>query len=172
MKLQELFSATQIQQQVQALGQKISQDFKDQELYVVPILTGSLLFTADLIRQIKGVDVQLHCMAAASYHGGTQSSGNVQITFDLNVDIYDKNILLVEDIVDTGTTLLKLRTMLEARHPRQIKLAALLSKAAQRIHVTPIDYLGFEVENQFVVGYGLDYQGPMRELPYIGVFAP
>jgi len=172
MKIKEIFSPAQIQQRIAELGQEISREYQDQELYVVPILTGSLIFAADLIRQIKGVDLQLHCMAASSYHDSTETSGNVQINLDLKVDIFNKNILIVEDIVDTGTTLLKLREMLEARHPRQIKLASLLSKPGRRIYEISIDYLGFEVENQFVVGYGFDYQGRMRELPYIGVLAP
>ena len=168
MQIQQLFSAEQIQERIKVLGQQISQDFAGQELLAVPILTGALIFAADLIRQIKGVDLQLQCMAASSYHGQTQTSGKVDILFDLKSNIARKNVLLIEDIVDSGTTLAKLWPILEARQPRQLRLVSLLSKPSRRIHDVHIDYLGFEVPNQYVVGYGFDHHGRLRELPYIG----
>ena len=169
MEIQQLFSADQIQARIKELGQQISQDFAGQEVLAVPILTGALIFAADLSRQIHGVDLQLQCMAASSYHGQTTTSGEVEILFDLKSNIAQKNILLIEDIVDTGTTLTKLRPILLARRPKQLRLASLLSKPARRIHEVAIDYLGFEVPNQYVVGYGFDHHGLLRELPYIGV---
>ena len=162
-------SQEQIAARVRELGEQINRDYEDKEIVVVGVLTGAFMFCADLIREIK-VPVKIEFMSAASYGDDTESSGNVKIRLDLKHDIKDKHVLVVEDIVDTGLTITSLLTMLKARHPASIRLASLLHKPARSIHKVHIDYLAFKIEDNFVIGYGLDYAERYRELPYIGIY--
>ena len=164
-----MLSAEAIAARVSALGETITRDYRDSsELVVVPILKGSFLFASDLIRQID-LDLSVEFLGLRSYGAGTESSGVVQITYDLTTSISGKDVLVVEDIVDTGLTMQYLRTNLATRNPRSVKLCSLLHKPARSRVPIPIDYLGFTIEDRFVVGYGLDYAEKYRNLPYIGV---
>lgn len=168
--IEEYISQKQIAAAIDEMAAKINADYKDQELILVCILNGSFIFCADLMRKLTG-NVQVEFMKASSYEG-TDSTGNVQIHLDLGVDVTDKNVLLVEDIVDTGNTLKRILTNFEGRSPKTLKLASLLFKPARLEHKVEIDYLGIEIEDKFVIGYGLDFDGRYRELPYIGVYHP
>jgi hypoxanthine phosphoribosyltransferase len=156
---------------VQVLGEQISRDYAGRELVVVPVLTGSFVFAADLLRAID-CDVRVDFLGVRSYGDGTESSGVVQITHDLTHPIEGLDVLVVEDIVDTGLTMSYLVRNLATRRPRSVRLAALLHKPARTRLPVVIDYLGFTIEDVFVVGYGLDHAGRYRNLPYIGVVQP
>jgi hypoxanthine phosphoribosyltransferase len=160
---------TNIQQRIAELGKKITEDYRDQDLLVVGILNGSFMFTADLVRKIK-TPHEIDFISVSSYGADTVSSGKVTMELDFRKEIKGRHVLLVEDIVDTGTTLSSLRPFLEERGPASLKLASLLHKPSRTKYPTTIDYLGFEIDDLFVVGYGLDLDGKYRELPYIGTY--
>lgn len=169
-----LFDEITIQQRVAELARQITEDYARmgaEELVTVGILRGSVLFLSDLIRKIE-LPVNLDFMAVSSYRGSTTSSGTVQILKDLSRPIQGKHILIVEDIVDTGRTLQCLRELLLARQPASLKICTLLDKPSRRLVETPVDYVGFPVPDEFVVGYGLDFDDAWRQLPYIGVLKP
>ncbi len=161
-------SKEQISQRIRELGELINKDYAGKEVTIIPLLTGAFMFAADLMREIK-VPVDIQFMATSSYEG-TQSTGEVKINYDLKKSVNGKHVLLVEDIVDTGTTLKTVMEIMKTREPASIKLASLLYKPARNVHPVTIDYLGFEIEDKFVIGYGLDFDGRYRELPYIGVY--
>ncbi len=164
-----LLSTETLQARVKALGEEITRDYANSDdLVVVPILKGSFLFAADLIRNIA-VDLSVEFLGLRSYGAGTESSGVVQITYDLTQPVTGRDVLVVEDIVDTGLSMRYLLENLATRHPRSVKLCSLLHKPARSRVKIPIDYLGFTIEDRFVVGYGLDYAEKYRNLPYIGV---
>lgn len=166
-----LFSAEQIQKRVKEMGEEISRDYEGGEIFAICLLKGSILFTSDLIRHLN-VPVVLDTMRVSSYGGGLVSKGSVKILSDLDADITGKDVLVIEDIVDTGRTLRRTLDVLSVRHPKSLKVCSLLDKPSRR--VTPIDiaYLGFTIEDLFVVGYGLDYDEYYRDLPYIGLLDP
>ncbi len=157
------------------LAKQICRDYEGQDVIFVGILNGSFMFCADLVRacfEVGGLSsASVEFMGASSYGDGTESSGELNITLDLKRDIKDKNVIIVEDIVDTGLTLSKLLKVLEKRSPKTLKLASLLYKPARNVHEVNINYLGIEIEDKFVIGYGLDYAGKYRELPFIGVYS-
>ncbi|ASW42097.1 hypoxanthine phosphoribosyltransferase [Clostridium isatidis] len=157
-----------IKEKIKELGGKISRDYKDRNLLVVGILKGSVVFTADLIKNIN-IPCELDFMAVSSYGNSSETSGIVRILKDLDNNIDDKDIIIVEDIVDSGVTLDYLQRYLKARNAKSIKIAALLSKPARRKTEINVEYLGFEVPDEFIVGYGLDYAEKYRNLPFIGV---
>lgn len=164
-----LLSTDVLQRRVAELGAAITHDYQgSDDLVVVPILKGSFLFAADLIRQID-VDLSVEFLGLRSYGAGTESSGVVQITYDLTQPITGRDVLVVEDIVDTGLSMRYLLENLATRQPRSVRLCSLLHKPARSRVKIPIDYLGFTIEDRFVVGYGLDYAEKYRNLPYIGV---
>jgi hypoxanthine phosphoribosyltransferase len=163
-----LISEEDIALKIQELGARISQDYAGDDLVVICILKGAFVFCSDLIRQIN-LPVSLEFMSLSSYGDGTVSSGEVKVNLDIIGSIQGKNVLIVEDIVDSGLTMKFLRSTLDQRKPKSIKLASLLHKSSKTIHETEIDYLAFEIEDKFVVGYGLDYAGRYREIPYIGI---
>lgn len=167
-RFEVFISEKEIAERVRQLGEQITRDFAGQELTIVPLLSGAFMFAADLVREIK-LPVDIQFMAASSYEG-TSSTGEVKIKYDLKRPVHGKNILLVEDIVDTGMTLKTVMEIMRTRNPNQLKLASLLYKPARNLHPVDIDYLGFEIEDKFVIGYGLDFDGLYRELPYIGVY--
>lgn len=163
-----LIDAGTLRHRVEQLGAQITADHPGEELVVVPVLTGSFVFAADLLRALD-LPVRVDFLGVRSYGDGTQSSGVVQITRDLTHSIEGANVLLVEDIVDSGLTMSYLLRNLATREPRRLELVSLLHKPARTEVAVPIDYLGFTIEDVFVVGYGLDYAGRYRNLPYVGV---
>jgi hypoxanthine phosphoribosyltransferase len=163
-----LFSAEQIAERVGQMGVLIARDYRGRSPIMVCVLKGSFVFAADLARAIA-LPVRIEFLGVRSYGQGTSSSGVVQITHDLQHPIEDEDVLLVEDIVDTGLTIAHLLELLGTRSPRSIKVCALLHKPARSVTPVPIDYLGFTIEDRFVVGYGLDRSEAFRNLPYIGV---
>ncbi len=164
-----LLTTETLQARVAELGAEITRDYQGtHDLVVVPILKGSFLFAADLIRHID-LDLSIEFLGLRSYGAGTESSGVVQITYDLTQPVMGRDVLVVEDIVDTGLSMRYLLENLATRQPRSVKLCSLLHKPARSRVKIPIDYLGFTIEDRFVVGYGLDYAEKYRNLPYIGV---
>ncbi len=163
-----LIDEESINQRIKKLANSINDYYKDRDtLIIVGILKGSVMFMSELAKYIK-VDTNLEFMAVSSYEG-TTSSGNVKILKDLDTDIKYRDVLLVEDIIDTGQTLLKLKENLAKREPAEIKIVTLLDKPERReVDIRP-DWYGFKIPNEFVVGYGLDYNQSLRNLPYIGV---
>lgn len=167
--IQTLITEQDIQNKVRDLGEKITQDYAGQDLTCVCILKGSVVFFADLIRQIK-LPIQTDFLKVSSYGNATESSGDVRINKDLSSSIKGKHILIIEDIIDTGITLHFLRDMLMAREPASLKFCSLLHKPSNTVKEVPIAYKGFTIENHFVVGYGLDVAEKYRNLPYVGIY--
>ena len=170
MAIDVFISEEKIQERIKELAEVISKDYKGEEVIVVGVLNGCFMFCADLLRELD-LPVITEFMAASSYGEGTTTSGQVDILLDIKTDIKGKNVLFVEDIVDTGHTFKKILEMIKTRGPKSVKIASLLSKPARREHEIDIDYLAFEIEDKFVVGYGLDLAGKYRELPYIGIYS-
>jgi hypoxanthine phosphoribosyltransferase len=167
-----LLSEDQIRAKVTELGKRISADYAGRELTLVSVLKGSLPFMADLMRQID-LPLRIDLMEVSSYGGtATESSGLVRILKDLSAPIDDRDVLLVEDIIDTGLTLNYLIRYLRGKNPRSIKVCSLLDKPARRLVEIPIDYVGFEIPDAFVVGYGLDFGEVYRNLRFVGVLRP
>ena len=163
-----MLSEEEIKAKVAELGKKIEEDFEGQDLLVVGILKGASVFVSDLIRNIN-LDVNIDFMSVSSYGNSTESSGSVKILKDLDVDIKGKNVLIVEDIIDSGLTLSNLTRELSARDPKSLKICTLLDKPQRRKVDIPVDYVGFVIEDKFIVGYGIDYAEKYRNLPYIGI---
>jgi hypoxanthine phosphoribosyltransferase len=163
-----MISEEEIAHRIEALGEAITREFAQEDLVVICVLKGAFMFCSDLIKKIKR-PVNLEFISLSSYGDGTQSSGDVRLDMDITCNIEGKNVLIVEDIVDTGLTIKTLMGMLAIRKPKTVKLATLLFKPSKLKHRVNIDYLGFEIDDKFVIGYGLDYAGRYRELPYIGV---
>jgi len=168
--LKPLFSEGQIQSRTRELAEEIKRAYGDEDILLVAILKGSFLFLADLVRHF-GYNVMVDFVIISSYGDGTLSSGNVQIRKDLDINIEGKNVLIVEDIVDTGATLSHLCDLLQTRRPKSLKVVALLSKPEARKQQAPLDFVGFEIPNEFVVGYGLDHAERYRNLPYIAILS-
>ena len=165
--MQTFISADEIQRRVRELAADIRRDHPD-GLHFVCVLKGAFMFLSDLARAVDG-DCTLDFMAVSSYGSSTRSSGQVQVLKDLDTSIEGRSVVIVEDIVDTGLTLNYLQDILRARAPRQLRTACLLSKPARRKIDVKVEYVGFTIEDRFVVGYGLDYAEQYRNLPYIGV---
>lgn len=163
-----LISEEEIIQRIEALGKAITQNFEGQDLIVICVLKGAFMFCSDLIKRIN-VPLKLEFISLSSYGDNTQSSGSVRLEMDITANIEGKNVLIVEDIVDSGLTIKTLMEIMAVRKPKEVRLASLLFKPSKLKHPVKIDYLGFEIEDKFVIGYGLDYAGRYRELPYIGV---
>jgi hypoxanthine phosphoribosyltransferase len=163
-----LLSAEQIGARVRDLGAQITRDYAERRLVLVSVLKGSFVFTADIARHID-LPVRIEFLGVRSYGEGTASTGVVQITQDLTRPIEGEDILLIEDIVDTGLTISHLLQLFRTRMPSSVKVCALLHKPARARVEVPIDYLGFTIEDKFVVGYGLDWAERYRNLPFIGV---
>lgn len=164
----KMFTEEQIREKVAELGKQIENDYKGEEVLVVGILKGANVFTCDLIRQID-LDVKIDFMSVSSYGTGTESSGTVRILKDLDTDIKGRNVLIVEDIIDSGRTLSNLVKELQIREPKSLKLCTLLDKPSRRVVDVDVEYVGFEIEDKFIVGYGIDYAEKYRNLPYIGI---
>ncbi|MEG0856621.1 MAG: hypoxanthine phosphoribosyltransferase [Terrisporobacter sp.] len=163
-----MYSKEQIREKVIELAKEIEKDYAGEELLVVAILKGASVFCADLIREIN-LDVNMDFMCVSSYGNSTTSSGTVKIIKDLDVDIKNKNVLIVEDIIDSGQTLSSLVKALNTRKPKSLRLCTLLDKPQRRASDIKVDYVGFVIEDKFIVGYGIDYAEKYRNLPYIGI---
>ncbi|MGE3759345.1 MAG: hypoxanthine phosphoribosyltransferase [Pseudobdellovibrionaceae bacterium] len=164
--LKEYISEEKLHKKVKELGETLSKKYKGHELTAVCILKGSFMFYSDLIRQID-TEVRCEFFGVSSYHNSTKSSGEVKLTLDLSQPVEGKHVLLVEDIVDTGLTMNYLKKTIGARNPASLTTIALLEKPDALKVPCELDYAGFKITNEFVVGYGLDYQGYYRNLPYI-----
>jgi hypoxanthine phosphoribosyltransferase len=165
--METLISADDIQRRVRELANEIQADHPD-GVHLVCVLKGAFIFLADLARNIDG-QVTLDFMAMSSYGKGTSSSGQVRLLKDLDSPIEGRDVVIVEDIVDTGLTLAYLQDILRARAPRNLRTACLLSKPSRRKNNVVVDYIGFTIEDKFVVGYGLDFAGKYRSVPYIAI---
>ncbi len=163
-----LITEEEISLRLEALGKAITKDYDNEDLIVICVLKGAFIFCSDLIKKINR-PVSLEFISLSSYGDSTNSSGNVRLEMDITANVEGKNVLVVEDIVDTGLTIKTLMEMISVRKPKSVKLASLLFKPVKLKHKVTIDYLGFEIEDKFVIGYGLDYAGRYRELPYIGI---
>ncbi|WP_245695187.1 hypoxanthine phosphoribosyltransferase [Desulforhopalus singaporensis] len=165
-----LVSEEEVKQIVQRLGDEISSHYGvlEKELMVIGLLRGSFIFMADLIRVIK-TPLVVDFLTVSSYGDGTESSGDVKVVMDLDSSVEDRDVLLVEDIVDTGRTFAKVITMMKKRNPKSLKICTFLNKPAARITEVQIDFCGVDIPNEFAVGYGLDFAQNYRNLPYVGV---
>lgn len=163
-----LVSEAELRARVTEIGDEIARDYAHDNPVLVGVLKGALVFMADLVRATP-IDVTLDFMALSSYGGEARSSGVVKLAADMSMPIEDRHVVVVEDIIDTGRTVSYLKRNLETRHPRSVRLCALLDKIERREVDVDIDYLGFTIPNLFVVGYGLDYNGLYRNLPYIAM---
>ncbi len=161
-----LFTEADIRKRAEELGAQISEDYAGQELIVLGTLRGAVMWMCELLKCIT-LDTKIDFVSASSYGSATQSSGVVRITRDVDMDLYKKNVLIVEDIVDTGTTLKFLKNYLQERNPSSVKICTMLDKPARRRNDLKADYIGFEIDDLFVIGYGLDYDQKYRNLPYI-----
>ena len=166
-----LFSEEELNKRVSEIAAEINRDYAGKEPMLISVLRGSFVFMADLIRKIE-VPCTVDFMSVSSYGRGTTSSGQVQITKDLSDDIEGKDIIVVEDTLDSGNTLSYLLQLLQARKPASMKLCTLLDKPDRRVKEVHVDYTGFTIPDEFVVGYGLDYAEKYRNLPYIGILKP
>ena len=163
-----MISEEDVDQRIAEIGQKISEDYAGESVHLICILKGSVFFTCELAKRIT-VPVTLDFMSVSSYGDGPKSSGIVKIAKDLDESMEGKNVIIIEDIIDSGRTLSYLMDVLQKRQPKSMKLCTLLDKPDRRIVDVKVDYVGFEIPDEFVVGYGLDYAQKYRNLPYIGV---
>jgi hypoxanthine phosphoribosyltransferase len=163
-----LIDEARLQARVRELGREVSADYAGRELLLLGVLKGAVFFMADLMRAIT-VPCEIDFMAISSYGAGTDSSGVVRILKDLDINIEDRHVLVVEDIIDSGLTLSYLIRNLESRSPASLAVCALLTKPERRVNEVEVGYVGFEIPNRFVIGYGLDFAERYRNLPYVGV---
>ena len=166
-----LFSEEQLKEKVAQIAQQLNEDYKGEEVIFVCVLKGSLPFFADLVRAVN-FPVTFDMVCVSSYGASTESSGTLKIKLDSGVSFDGKNVLIIEDILDTGNTLCNLMAHFANSNPKSMKLCCLLDKPSRRVRNIQADYIGFEIPDEFVVGYGLDYAERYRELPYIGVLKP
>lgn len=162
-----LINEERLSKRVKEIGEQIQEEYKGKEIILICILKGSVFFTVDLAKIIKG-NVKLEFIRVSSYTDGTESSGKIDLKLDLNDSIEGKDVIVVEDIIDTGRTLSYLIDYLKTKKPNSIKLCALLDKVERRIQEVNVDYTGFQIPDKFVVGYGLDVDEKYRNLPYVG----
>ena len=167
-----LISSEQIQERVKELAAEIEADYPAGPLYLVSVLKGSFIFVADLARAFKKLGVRIEFMGISSYGNQKTSSGQVKVTRDLDVTIEGHHVLIVEDIIDSGVTLSYLKQLLENRKPKSLAVATLLDKPERRIRFVDVKYIGFQIPDEFVVGYGLDYAEDFRNLSDIRVLSP
>jgi len=160
-----------LQRRIHELGEEISSDYAGRDLLLIGVLKGAVFFMADLMRNLT-IPCEIDFMAISSYGDSTDSSGVVRILKDLDINIEGRDVLIVEDIIDSGLTLSYLMRNLEAREPASLEICALLTKPDRRETEVPVHYIGFEIPNRFVIGYGLDYAERYRNLPYVGVLDP
>lgn len=167
-KINVLLSEEEVNKRIREMGEQISKDYEGKQIHMICVLKGGTFFMCELAKRIE-VPVSLDFMSVSSYGGDTKSSGVVRIVKDLDESLKDKDVLVVEDIVDSGRTLSYLLDMLRDRGPKSLKLCTLLDKPDRRVVDVHVDYTGFQIPDEFVVGYGLDYDQKYRNLPYIGM---
>jgi len=170
-RIDPLLSEELVRGRIQELGRQITQDFEGKRPVVLGLMNGSFVFMADLVRALD-LELEVTFMRVASYGGKTVTTGEVKILHDLDCTIQGRHVLIVEDIVDTGLTLHKVRNVLLDRQPASIRIVTLLDKPSRRRVEVPVDYVGFTIEDHFVVGFGLDMDGKYRNLPYVGIYSP
>ena len=168
---QVLLTKEQIAKRVEEMGKQITADYKGKDLIVVVLLKGAAWFATDLTRAID-LPLRVDFMVASSYGNGTSTTGNVKVKLDVSENIAGKHVLLIDDIIDSGVTFAAISDMLRQNKPASLKTVALCDKAERRINGMEADYVGFKIPDEFVVGFGLDYAGDYRNLPYIGVLKP
>ncbi len=166
-----LFTQAEIHDMVCSLAQKISEDYKDKNLMLVGLLKGSIMFMSDLMKELS-IDCKIDFICASSYGSGSTSSGRVNIVKDVSQPLDGMDVLIVEDIIDSGNTLNFITKYFKAKNAESVKICTLLSKPDRRVVDIPVDYIGVEVPDEFVVGYGLDFDENYRNLPYIGILKP
>lgn len=166
-----LLTEPQIQTRLDELAAEIHRDHVDRDLTVVAVLTGSVVFVADLLRRLP-LRLRLDCLGVSSYRGQTKSCGEITFTKALQLDVRDRDVLVVDDILDTGLTLVRIRSLLQALGPRRLRFAVFLEKDVPHHDNFRADYVAFRIPNKFVVGYGLDYLERYRNLPYVGTLKP
>lgn len=167
-RIEIMLSAEEIEKKLEELAEELYQEFGDEEVEMVCTLKGAVVVTVDLAKKMK-MPVKLNFMSVSSYGDSTESSGNINVKMDLDEDIEGKNVLIVEDIIDTGRTLRRLKELLLFRKPKNLKIVTLLDKPDRRVVDIKSDFTGFTIPDAFVVGYGLDYAQKYRNLPYVGV---
>ncbi len=168
-RIKELISEESIERRIRELAAQISSDYKGRPLHLICILKGGAVFLCELAKRIQNEGLTMDFMSVSSYGSGTESSGIVRIVKDLDEPLMGREVLIVEDIIDTGSTLNHLRKLLLERGPRSLEICTLLDKPSRRLQDVPVRYSCFEIPDRFVVGYGLDYDQRYRNLPYIGV---
>lgn len=168
-ELEVLLSETAIAERIRAMGEQIAQDYEGRDLHVIAVLKGSFVFLADLVRAVRKDDLSVDFLGLSSYGLSTKSSGVVRVTQDLSLPIEGRNVLVVEDIIDTGLTMKYLMDNLETRRPASLEICTLLHKPDNTEAEVRMKYIGFTIPNEFVIGYGLDYAERFRNVPYIGV---
>lgn len=161
-----LFTQEQIWERAKEMAAEISKDYEGEELILIGTLKGAVMWMSDIMKNLS-IETKIDFVAASSYGSGTMSTGVVKITKDIDMDLFSKNVLIIEDIIDTGTTLKFLRDYLASRNPKSVKICTLLDKPSRRKADVYGDYVGFTVDDLFVIGYGLDYDQKYRNLPYI-----
>lgn len=162
-----LFTREEIEERAKEIGEQITKDYEGEEVYLVGTLKGAVMWMCDVMKHID-LDCRIDFVIASSYGSGTTTSGIVKVKKDLEGDVFGKNVIIMEDIVDTGTTLSFLKKHIAERNPKSIKICSLLDKPSRRIAEIEADYVGFSIDNLFVIGYGLDYDQKYRNLPYVG----
>ena len=162
-----LIDEEKLQKRVDEIADQIQKEYKGREIILICILKGSIFFTVDLARRIKG-DVKIEFIRVSSYNDGTESSGEIKMKLDLKDSIQGKDVIVIEDIIDTGRTLSYLIEYLKMKRPNSVKLCALLDKPERRVIDVKVDYTGFQIPDKFVIGYGLDFDERYRNLPYVG----
>lgn len=166
-----MFTKQELDMMVHNIAFQINEEFEDEEIIAICVLKGSIMFAADLIRCLT-MNVKIDFMQASSYGAGTESSGVIEIKKDLDTDVRGKNVLIIEDIVDSGRTLALLKDEMKNRGAKRVKIAALLSKPSRRVVDVAVEYIGSEIPDEFVVGYGLDMDEKYRQMDYIGILKP
>lgn len=165
--IEKMISESDLEARIKEVAKEIEKDYKGKDLVCVGLLKGSIMFMADLLKNIE-LDLAMDFMKVSSYHGGTDSTGVVKILKDVDEDLTGKDVLIIEDIIDTGLTLESVRKFLMSKQPKSLKVCSLLDKPSRRKVKMIGEYIGFEIPDEFVVGYGLDYDELYRNLPYIG----
>lgn len=167
LKIEKMISEEEIAKRTKELAKEIENDYRGKELVCVGLLKGSIMFMAELLKNIE-IELAMDFMKVSSYHGGMDSTGVVKILKDVDMDISGKDVLIIEDIIDTGLTLENVKKFLMAKQPKSLKVCSLLDKPSRRKVEMKGEYIGFEIPDEFVIGYGLDYDELYRNLPYIG----
>ena len=167
-KIRVMLSEEEVNRRIQEIGDQISKDYAGEEVHLICVLRGSVFFTCELAKRIT-IPVSIDFMSASSYGSNTISSGVIKIVKDLEDPLIGKNVIVIEDIIDTGRTLSHLLKIFQERNPKSLRLCTLLDKPDRRVADVDVDYTGFQIPDEFVVGYGLDYAQKYRNLPYIGI---